>query len=143
MTEKRGRSIWRNMLRYSATNLNPMPDNIRAYTPGGTYFSWWTDGNAAAIGDNGIPTFPPRNAAMTRTALETQVLHELRRLPLEQAQEALDFVLFLRSRGGSREPTHEDPLEAVYREMAADTEREREAQEWANALIGDTAHAAG
>ena len=35
---------------------------------------------------------------MTRAALETQVLAELRHLSLEQAQEALDFVLFLRSR---------------------------------------------
>ena len=35
---------------------------------------------------------------MTRAALETQVLNELRHLPLEQAQEALDFVIFLRSR---------------------------------------------
>lgn len=35
---------------------------------------------------------------MTRAALEMQVLHELRHLPLEQAQEALDFVVFLRSR---------------------------------------------
>ena len=35
---------------------------------------------------------------MTRAALEAQVLNELRHLPLEQAQEALDFVIFLRSR---------------------------------------------
>jgi hypothetical protein len=35
---------------------------------------------------------------MIRTALETQFLSELRHLPLEKAQEALDFVLFLRSR---------------------------------------------
>ena len=32
---------------------------------------------------------------MTRASIETQVLNELRHLPLEQAQEALDFVIFL------------------------------------------------
>ena len=31
----------------------------------------------------------------------------------------------------------EDDLEAGYRTMAADTDREREAKEWADALIGD------
>ncbi|HAS50395.1 MAG TPA: hypothetical protein DCS21_01035 [Gammaproteobacteria bacterium] len=35
---------------------------------------------------------------MTRVTLETQFLNELRYLPLEQAEEALDFVIFLRSR---------------------------------------------
>ena len=31
-----------------------------------------------------------------------------------------------------------DELEAAYQAMAADTEREREALAWSNALIGDT-----
>ncbi len=35
---------------------------------------------------------------MTKTAIETLALDELRRLPPEQAQEALDFILFLRAR---------------------------------------------
>ena len=35
---------------------------------------------------------------MIRTSIETQVLDELRHLSQEQAQEALDFILFLRSR---------------------------------------------
>ncbi len=44
---------------------------------------------------------------MTRAALETQVLAELRHLPLEQAQEALDFVSFLRSR--TQQPNQPQP----------------------------------
>ena len=47
---------------------------------------------------------------MTRVALETQVLNELRHLPLEQAQEALDFVMFLRSRARSQNPSRIRPL---------------------------------
>lgn len=43
----------------------------------------------------------------------------------------------------ARELAPETPLEAGYREMAADAEREREAMEWVNALMGDTANAAG
>ena len=39
---------------------------------------------------------------MTRTAIEIQALDELRRLPPEQAQEALDFILFLRARAQPR-----------------------------------------
>lgn len=35
---------------------------------------------------------------MTRAALETEVLNQLRQIPLQQAQEALNFVIFLRSR---------------------------------------------
>ena len=47
---------------------------------------------------------------MTRTALETQVLNELRHLPLEQAQEALEFVTFLRSRVRERNAPRVRPL---------------------------------
>ena len=43
----------------------------------------------------------------------------------------------------ARELAPETPLEAGYREMAADAEREQEAMEWVNALIGDVALAAG
>lgn len=43
----------------------------------------------------------------------------------------------------ARELAPETPLEAGYREMAADVEREREAKEWVNALMGDVANAAG
>lgn len=43
----------------------------------------------------------------------------------------------------ARELAPETPLEAGYREMAADTEREQEAMEWVNALMGDVANAAG
>jgi hypothetical protein len=35
----------------------------------------------------------------------------------------------------------ESDLDAGYRDMAADAEREREALEWSNALIGDASHA--
>lgn len=47
---------------------------------------------------------------MTRAALETQVLNELRHLPLEQAREALDFVLFLRARLQEQQQPHNRPL---------------------------------
>ena len=47
---------------------------------------------------------------MTRAALETQVLNELRHLSLEQAQEALDFVMFLRSRVREQNPHRVRPL---------------------------------
>jgi len=47
---------------------------------------------------------------MTRLAIETQVLNELRHLPLEQAREALDFVLFLRSRVPEQHQPHSRPL---------------------------------
>jgi hypothetical protein len=47
---------------------------------------------------------------MTRAALEMQVLNELRHLPLEQAQEALDFMSFLRSRIQQRNQPRSRPL---------------------------------
>lgn len=49
---------------------------------------------------------------MTRTEIETQVLRELHRLPQEKAEEALDFVLFLRSRAqaGEVRPPRQRPL---------------------------------
>ena len=47
---------------------------------------------------------------MTRDAIETQVLNELRHLPLEQAQEALDFMIFLRSRIRERNQPQTRPL---------------------------------
>lgn len=47
---------------------------------------------------------------MTRPALENQVLNELRHLPLEQAQEALDFVIFLRSRTRKQNQPRTRPL---------------------------------
>ena len=47
---------------------------------------------------------------MTRAALENQVLTELRHLPLEQAQEALDFVIFLRSRARKQDQPRPRPL---------------------------------
>jgi hypothetical protein len=47
---------------------------------------------------------------MTRTAIETQALDELRRLPPAQAQEALDFILFLRARAQPRAAPPVRPL---------------------------------
>ncbi|MGR0480664.1 MAG: hypothetical protein ACTFAL_04475 [Candidatus Electronema sp. V4] len=47
---------------------------------------------------------------MTRAALEIQVLNELRHLPLEQAQEALDFVSFLRTRIQQRNQPQPRPI---------------------------------
>jgi hypothetical protein len=41
----------------------------------------------------------------------------------------------------ARELAPETPLETAYREMAEDADREREAQEWVNSLMGDAAHA--
>jgi hypothetical protein len=46
---------------------------------------------------------------MTRLALETQVMAELRHLPLAQAKEALDFVIFLRTRT-EKKPVQSRPL---------------------------------
>lgn len=53
------------------------------------------------------------------------VPHEFRELVLEQA----------------RDLRPESNLEAGYREMATDSEREREAAEWSEALIGDASNA--
>ncbi len=39
--------------------------------------------------------------------------------------------------------TEQGSLANAYREMAADTEREQEAKQWCEALIGDVAHEAG
>ena len=47
---------------------------------------------------------------MTKAAIETQVLNELRHLPLEQAKETLDFVMFLRSRVRQQNPPLDRPL---------------------------------
>lgn len=47
---------------------------------------------------------------MNKTALETQVLHELHHLPLEKVQETLDFVMFLRSRIKEQTPARVRPL---------------------------------
>ncbi|MER2557153.1 MAG: hypothetical protein ABTQ93_06710 [Candidatus Competibacter denitrificans] len=47
---------------------------------------------------------------MTRIALETQILNEVRHLPLEKAQQALDFVIFLRSRIQQQNPPQTRPL---------------------------------
>jgi len=41
----------------------------------------------------------------------------------------------------ARELAPETELDAAYREMAADSEREQEATEWSQALIGDVANA--
>jgi hypothetical protein len=43
----------------------------------------------------------------------------------------------------ARELAPESPLDAAYREMAEDTERERDAMEWIDALTGDVANASG
>jgi hypothetical protein len=51
-------------------------------------------------------------------------------LPGELAQPVLDYVRKLASRG-------EERLAAGYREMANDRERESEAEEWSDGLIGD------
>jgi hypothetical protein len=47
---------------------------------------------------------------MTKAAIETQVLNELRHLPLEQAKETLDFVMFLRSRVSQQNPQPTRPI---------------------------------
>mgnify|MGYP001403148618 CR=1 FL=1 len=47
---------------------------------------------------------------MTRATLEIQVLNALRHLPLEQAQEVLDFVIFLRSRIQKKNQPQTRPL---------------------------------
>lgn len=49
---------------------------------------------------------------MNRAEVETQLMQELRRLPLDKAKELLDFALFLRSRDQNRQPssTKQRPL---------------------------------
>lgn len=47
---------------------------------------------------------------MTRSVIETQILNEIRHLSLEKAQEALDFVIFLRSRIQQQNPPQTRPL---------------------------------
>lgn len=64
---------------------------------------------------------------------------------MEAAGLGLDATVDIREDGGRiviepLRPSEED-LAAAYQAMAADTEREREALEWCNALIGDAADA--
>jgi hypothetical protein len=61
------------------------------------------------------------------TATIEQIDERLRDLPPEQLATVLDFVTFLMWRQSLRDDTD---LEADYRAMAADEEREREALEW-------------
>ena len=61
------------------------------------------------------------------TATIEQIDERLRELPPEQLATVLDFVTYLAAR--QSRPSDAD-LEADYRAMAADEEREREALEW-------------
>ena len=47
---------------------------------------------------------------MTKTSIEAQVLDEVRHLPPEQAKEALDFILFLRSRFREKKSPFRRPI---------------------------------
>lgn len=64
---------------------------------------------------------------------------------LEAARLGVEATVDIREEGGRIviEPLRPSPddLAAAYQAMAADDEREREALEWSNALIGDAADA--
>jgi len=53
-----------------------------------------------------------KGKTMDRVEIETQLMQEIRRLPLDKAEEILDFALFLRSRDqdGHRAASKQRPL---------------------------------
>ena len=70
---------------------------------------------------------------------EKELFFEIERLPKEDLGEVFDFVAFLKmkqERQNSDSIVYAD-LDEGYRAMAADTEREKEAQEWINGYFGE------
>ena len=61
-----------------------------------------------------------------------ELLKEIDKLPPEYFSEVIDFVGFLQQKSQTKK---ENDI-AAYKTMAADTEREQEAQEWCNAYFG-------
>jgi len=71
---------------------------------------------------------------MERVAL----LKEIEKLPSKYFGEVVDFVEYLRQKAylaGTTQKEYENDIEG-YKAMAADAEREKEAQEWCNASFG-------
>ncbi|MDR0597767.1 MAG: hypothetical protein LBG14_04605 [Treponema sp.] len=64
---------------------------------------------------------------------------EIETLPKECLAEVLDFVTFLKMKHGRQNmtPVVYSDLDEGYQAMAADTEREKEAQEWINGYFGE------
>lgn len=78
---------------------------------------------------------------MIDTVIEKKLFSEIERLPKEYLREVFDFVAFLKTK---QERQNADSLvyadlDEGYRAMAADTEREKEAQEWINGYFGELA----
>jgi hypothetical protein len=63
---------------------------------------------------------------------QAELLKEIETLPANCVGEVLDYVGYLRQKA---QDINANDIEA-YKAMAADTEREREADEWCNAYFG-------
>jgi len=70
-----------------------------------------------------------KEKAMTERAV---LLNEIEKLPPKYFREVINFVEYLRQK---TQKEYGNDAE-VYKEMAADTEREQEAQEWCSAYFG-------
>jgi hypothetical protein len=72
-----------------------------------------------------------------------ELFSEIEALPKEYLTEVSDFVAFLKmkqTRQNEAPPVYFD-LDEGYQAMAADTEREKEADEWINGYFGEFADA--
>jgi hypothetical protein len=63
---------------------------------------------------------------------QAELIKEIDKLPSRYIGEVLDYVGYLRKKAQDK---NIDDIDA-YKAMAADTEREREADEWCNAYFG-------
>jgi hypothetical protein len=63
---------------------------------------------------------------------QAELIKEIDKLPSRYIGEVLDYVGYLRKKAQDK---NTDDIDA-YKAMAADTEREREADEWCNACFG-------
>ena len=61
-----------------------------------------------------------------------ELIKEIDKLPAKYIGEVIDFIGYLRQKTQNE---NDDDIDA-YKAMAADTEREQEAQEWCNAYFG-------
>jgi hypothetical protein len=66
---------------------------------------------------------------------QAELIQEIDKLPSRYIGEVIDYVGYLRQKAHNEKS---DEIDA-YKAMAADTEREREAQEWCNAYFGPVA----
>ena len=63
---------------------------------------------------------------------QAELIKEIDKLPSKYVGKVLNYVEYLRQKA---EEKNNDTIDA-YKAMAADTEREREAEEWCNACFG-------